>query len=387
MLKKQIYDEECKVSADYRKLSVAIAAKVEQVDSKITALKEKKEIKNKSYIEHLKQEQDISIKSITRKKDHIEGMIAKITSQKDSRIDSITKEADNAITKITSQRDARIDSITREAEIALSLLQTKLSNLENDEENKLKYYSEKNEKLMNEELSEPTIPSPAIVCRLQADIDERVGRISALKAMLAVVEKAEREEAFEEAHREEEARLAKRRQEARREQAEQAEQRRREEDQRQSEFTGMTSRERAKMGLDKPEQTEQTTNLENQKINDAFWNAVDNQSDNQSDDNHSDDNQSDDNQSDKTAEIKNCSAPIPMSQLSSLGKEGTVYALKLKMNTMKELPNYNKYEQARQAYNEYKKITPKTDPKREQTLVKLEKKVMALNHSMSKEVR
>jgi len=195
--------------------------------------------------------------------------------------------------------------------------------------------------------------------------------------MLAVIEKTEREEAFEEAHKEEEARLAKRRQEARREQAEQAEQRRREEDQRQSEFTGMTSRERAKMGLDKPEQTEQTTNLENQKINDAFWNAVDNQSDNQSDDN----------QSDKTAEIKNCTAPIPMSQLSSLGKEGTVYALKLKMNTMKELPNYNKYEQARQAYNEYKKITPKTDPKREQTLVKLEKKMMALNRSMSKEVR
>jgi hypothetical protein len=211
--------------------------------------------------------------------------------------------------------------------------------------------------------------------------------------MLAVIEKAEREEAFEEAHKEEEARLAKRRQEARREQAEQAEQRRREEDQRQSEFTGMTSRERAKMGLDKPEQTEQTTNLENQKINDAFWNAVDNQSDdnhsddNQSDDNQSDDNQSDDNQSDKTAEIKNCSAPIPISQLSSLGPKGTVDTLKLKMNTMKELPNYNKYEQARQAYNEYKKITPRTDPKREQTLVKLEKKMMALNRSMSKEVR
>ena len=280
MLKKQIYDEECKVSADYRKLSVAIAAKVEQVDSKITALKEKKEIKNKSYIEHLKKEQDISIKSITRKKDHIEGMIAKITSQKDSRIDSITKEADNAITKITSQRDARIDSITREAEIALSLLQTKLSNLENDEENKLKYYSEKNEKLMNEELSEPTIPSPAIVCRLQADIDERVGRISALKAMLAVVEKAEREEAFEEAHREEEARLAKRRQEARREQAEQAEQRRREEEQRtknQSEFAGMTSRERAKIGLNKSEQAD---DLERQKMNNEYWNEVDKNSDN-----------------------------------------------------------------------------------------------------------
>ena len=280
MLKKQIYDEECKVSADYRKLSVAIAAKVEQVDSKITALKEKKEIKNKSYIEHLKQEQDISIKSITRKKDHIEGMIAKITSQKDSRIDSITKEADNAITKITSQRDARIDSITREAEIALSLLQTKLSNLENDEENKLKYYSEKNEKLMNEELSEPTIPSPAIVCRLQADIYERVGRISALKAMLAVVEKAEREEAFEEAHREEEARLAKRRQEARREQAEQAEQRRREEEQRtknQSEFAGMTSRERSKIGLNKSEQAD---DLERQKMNNEYWNEVDKNSDN-----------------------------------------------------------------------------------------------------------
>jgi hypothetical protein len=252
MLKKQIYDEECKVSADYRKLSVAIAAKVEQVDSKITALKEKKEIKNKSYIEHLKQEQNISIKSITRKRDQIEAMIA----------------------KVTSQRDARIDSITKEAEIALSLLQTKLSNLENDEKNNLKYYSEKNEKLMNEELSEPTIPSPAIVCRLQADIDERVGRISTLKAMLANVEKVERQEAFEEAHREEEARLAKRRQEARREQAEQAEQERREKEQHNSEFTGMTSRERAKLGLIN---LESNNDLENQKINDAFWNEVDGQ--------------------------------------------------------------------------------------------------------------
>ena len=371
MLKKQIYDEESKVAADHRKLSVAIAARTEQNESKLSTLKEKKEVKNKSYIEHLKKEQEISISSITRKKDQIQAMIE----------------------KITNLRDSRIEAITKEAEAAINTQSIKLTALQNEEESKERYYSEKFEKLMNEELSEPVIPPAAIVCRLMADIDERVGRISTLKGMLAVIEKAEREEAFEEAHKEEEARLAKRRQEARREQAEQAEQRRREEDQRQSEFTGMTSRERAKMGLDKPEQTEQTTNLENQKINDAFWNAVDNQSDdnhsddNQSDDNQSDDNQSDDNQSDKTAEIKNCSAPIPISQLSSLGPKGTVDTLKLKMNTMKELPNYNKYEQARQAYNEYKKITPRTDPKREQTLVKLEKKMMALNRSMSKEVR